>query len=652
MTSSPHLASPLWSPSDEQKRATSLHRFLAYTGFSSYKDLYQFSVTDLEKFWNHIWDFCQVISPQKGKTIIQDVESVENAVFFPEATLNYAENLLRHRGSTVAIEFFNEQGEYYSLTYDELYDHVSKVVLQLKQWEVGPGTIVAGYLPNIPQTVIAMLATASLGATWSSCSPDFGVSGVIDRFGQIHPSVLFIADGYFYHGKTFDCLEKLPDIQKGLPSVKHVVVIPYVHKEKKMCPEGIICYDDILNRPSSDSDISFVQVPFNHPLYILFSSGTTGVPKCIVHGTGGTLLQHLKEHQLHCDLKKGDKLFYFTTCGWMMWNWQVSALASGATLVLFDGNPMYPSPSILFDWAEKIEITHFGTSAKYIDSLAKLNLVLTQSHRLTKMRMIASTGSPLMPESFEYVYTHIKKDVCLSSISGGTDIVSCFALGNPMAPVWAGELQTPGLGMKIEVYDDETGHPRSSGKGELVCTAPFPSRPVGFWNDPAGTKYHQAYFSHYENIWYHGDYVEMTPHGGVIIYGRSDAVLNPGGVRIGTAEIYRQVEKLPEIIDSIAVGQEWNHDVRVILFVRLQDNVALTQELKDKIKQQIRVNTTPRHVPHKIIQIPDIPRTRNGKIAELAVRDVVHHLPIKNKESLANPDVLVFYENIEELTTE
>lgn len=642
------LDRPLWSPSLDQIKSTNLYRFLNYTGFPSYDDLYQFSINDLATFWGHIWNFCQIIASNRGNTTIENKESVEKAVFFPEATLNYAENLLRHRGATPAIEFFNEKQEYESLTHDELYDHVAQVVHILKQWNVGPGTVVAGYLPNIPQAVVAMLATASLGATWSSCSPDFGVSGVIDRFGQIKPRILFIADGYYYNGKTFDCLEKLPDIQKGLPSVQHIITIPYIHKKDNIIPEKTISYDAII-ASSSPSEISFAQVPFNHPLFILFSSGTTGIPKCIVHGVGGTLIQHLKEHQLHCDIKPGDKLFYFTTCGWMMWNWQVSALASGATLVLFDGNPVYPHPGILFDLADKVGITHFGTSAKYIDTLAKLNIHLQDISSLSTIRMMTSTGSPLVPESFEYVYTHLKKDLCLSSISGGTDIVSCFALGNPMAPVWSGELQTPGLGMKVEVYG-ENGLSLSSGKGELVCTAPFPSRPLGFWNDSNGSKYHQAYFSHYKNVWYHGDYIEKTPHGGIIIYGRSDAVLNPGGVRIGTAEIYRQVEQIPEILESVAIGQEWNHDVRVVLFVRLQEDLILDEELKTRIKHQIRVNTTPRHVPHKIIQVPDIPRTRNGKIAELAVRDIIHHLPIKNKESLANPDILVFYENIVELT--
>lgn len=635
---------PLWSPSKETISTSNLARFLNFTNCQSYDALYTHSINQPEIFWDQVWTFCDVIATTKGDIILENPQSVEKAIFFPKARLNYAENLLRTRNSTLAVEFTNERAETQTLTHQDLYEQVAKLAHQLRLWDIKAGDVVAGYLPNLPQTLVAMLATASIGAIWSSCSPDFGVAGITDRFGQICPKVLFLADGYYYNGHTFNCLDKLPEILQGIPSIEKTVVVPYV--KNTPIPSSSTSYDKIMDGPSKD--LTFEQLPFNHPLFILFSSGTTGVPKCIIHGAGGTLLQHLKEHQLHCDIKPTDKLFYFTTCGWMMWNWQMSALASGASLVLYDGNPAYPSLTVLFDLADRVGITHFGTSAKYIDSLGKANLKPNVTHKLKEMSLITSTGSPLAPESFDYVYENIKSDLCLSSISGGTDIISCFALGNPIKPVWRGELQTIGLGMKVEVFD-ENGHALRHGKGELVCTAPFPSRPLGFWNDPKGEKYHNAYYSQFENVWCHGDYIERTPHGGVIIHGRSDTVLNPGGVRIGTAEIYRQVEQLPEVLESLAVGQNWNNDVRIILFVRLKEGLILDENLIDRIKQQIRRNTTPRHVPSKIIQVPDIPRTRNGKIAELAVRNCVHKEPIKNKEALANPDALVFYENIKEL---
>lgn len=633
---------PLWSPSQEDINKSNMTAFMEHTHQKSYDDLYDFSIHQMDQFWSSLWDFCGVIAQEKGSIVIENPTSVEKAVFFPQAKLNYAENLLRRRDEELAIEFYNEKRHHKALTYHDLYLNVAKLADQLRQWGVQPGDRVAGYLPNLPQTIVAMLATASIGAVWSSCSPDFGINGVIDRFGQIQPKVLFSADGYYYHGKEINCLDKLPEIIAGIPSIEHTIVIPYV--KTNPISEEYSNYKELL-RKSHAKEVVFEQLPFNHPLFILFSSGTTGVPKCIVHSAGGTLLQHLKEHQLHCDVKPGDKLFYFTTCGWMMWNWLVTGLASQATLILYDGNPLFPKPRILFDIAEKTGMTHFGTSAKYIDSLAKIGFKPTKYHEYPALRMMMSTGSPLSPESFEYIYRELKSDICLASVSGGTDIVSCFALGNPIAPVWGGELQTSGLGMKVEVFD-ECGKAIVGEKGELVCTAPFPSRPIGFWNDPEDVKYHQTYFSQYNNVWYHGDFVERTSHKGLIIHGRSDAVLNPGGVRIGTAEIYRQVEQIPEVIESIAIGQNWNKDVRVILFVVLQENAILDEDLKDRIKRQIRDNTTPRHVPCKIVQITDIPRTKSGKIAELAVRNIVQGDPVKNKEALANPESLALYEGI------
>lgn len=488
-----------------------------------------------------------------------------------------------------------------------------------------------------------MLAATSIGAVWSSCSPDFGVQGVVDRFGQIEPKVLITTDGYFYNGKTFSNIERINEIKGRIPSLRDIVVINFAGLSE---PHSYTKYEELLQVP--DCEITYEPLGFNDPLFIMYSSGTTGVPKCIVHGVGGTLIQHLKEHQFHCDIHPGDRLFYFTTCGWMMWNWLVSGLASGATLMLYDGNPAYPQSDSLLDQVEALKITHFGTSAKYIDSLIKENCTPGDKHKFATLKMILSTGSPLVPEAFDYVYSSIKQDVCLASISGGTDIVSCFALGNPIRPVWRGELQGRGLGMKVEVFDDE-GRAVVGQKGELVCTAPFPSRPIGFWNDPEGTKYHDAYFSTYKNVWHHGDFVELTEHDGIIIYGRSDSVLNPGGVRIGTAEIYRQVEQVPEVKESIVIGQDWQGDVRVVLFVKLVEGVQLDDSLIATIKLQIRSNTTPRHVPAKIIQVTDIPRTKNGKIVEVAVRKAVHGEAIKNIESLANPEALEQYKNIPEL---
>src|SRR2546425_12312105 len=571
------------------------------------------------------------------------------ALWFPDARLNFAENLLRTRDHRDAIVFWGEDRVKRRLSHRNLYDLVSRLSQALADAGVKKGDGVAGYLPNLPEAAAAMLAAASLGAVWSSCSPDFGVQGVLERFSQIGPKVLFCADGYFYGGKEFDSQEKAAQILDQLPSVEECVVIDYLGSP---ATAGTSLYDFL--DPFDAGEIRFEPLEFDQPLYILYSSGTTGVPKCIVHGAGATLLQHVKEHRLHSDIKPGERLFYFTTCGWMMWNWLASGLASGATLLLYDGSPFLREGRILWDLADEERMTHFGTSAKYIDAIKKVALVPRQDYALSSLRAVLSTGSPLAPEGFDYVYECVKEDVCLSSISGGTDIVSCFALGCPTRPVWRGELQCRALGMDVDVFDEQ-GRPVREQKGELVCRRPFPSMPLGFWNDPDGRRYRAADFERFPGIWCHGDWVELTVHDGMIIYGRSDATLNPGGVRIGTAEIYRQVEQLEEVVESIVIGQDWPPgevgDVRVVLFVRLRDGVSLDQPLIDRIKRQIRANTTPRHVPAKVVQVSDIPRTKSGKIVELAVRNVVHGEAVKNIEALANPEALEHFRDREELKT-
>ena len=615
-----------------------------------YPALYDWSVTDTEQFWLALWSFCGVIAETRGGVVLADKNKMPGARWFPEARLNFAENLLRRRDPATAIVFWGEDRIKSRISYAELHDEVSRLAQALRAAGVKSGDRVAAYMPNLPGTVIAMLAATSLGAIWSSCSPDFGVQGVLDRFGQIEPKVLFAADGYFYNGKTINLVDRLKDISANLPSLQKIVVVPYTRRDPDIgaIPNSITVHDFMA--PYRPRDIVFEQLPFDHPLYIMYSSGTTGVPKCIVHGAGGTLLQHLKEHVLHTDIKPGDRLFYFTTCGWMMWNWLVSGLAARATLLLYDGSPFVAGGNILFDYADAESMKVFGTSAKYLDAVAKLGLEPRKTHRLAALGSMLSTGSPLVPESFDYVYRSIKSDIQLASISGGTDIVSCFALGNPLLPVWRGELQCRGLGLKVEVFNND-GQPVRGEKGELVCTAPFPSMPVGFWNDPDGAKYRAAYFERFPGVWCHGDYVELTAHDGLIIYGRSDAVLNPGGVRIGTAEIYRQVEQLDAVVESIVIGQDWEHDVRIVLFVRLREGLKLDAALSDRIGKQIRDNTTPRHVPAKIVQVGDIPRTKSGKIVELAVRDVVHGRAIRNIEALANPEALALYKDIPELQT-
>lgn len=641
----------LWRPSPEAIKQANLTQFITKirteydSSVTDFTSLYTFSVQQPAPFWQAVWSFCNVIAKDQGKRVLENNQGIETAKFFPDAYLNFAENLLRRRDDCVGITFYGEDKVVQKLTFQEIYQQTAKIANIFKEWGIQPGDRIAGYLPNFPQTIIAMLAATSLGAIWSSCSPDFGTQGVIDRFSQITPKVLLIADGYFYGGKTFVYLDRLPSILSHIPSLEKVIIIPYIST-----PEAIKAHDidspfdlwDDLLTDSKASTLDFVPLPFAHPLVILFSSGTTGTPKCIVHSAGGTLLQHLKEHQLHCDIKPNDQVFYYTTCGWMMWNWLVSALGSGASLVLYDGSPLYPRPTVLFDIAEKEGITLFGTSAKYIDSLNKFGINLNKTHSLPLLRMITSTGSPLSPASYDYVYDSLKKNICLASISGGTDIISCFVLGNPIGPVHRGEAQTRGLGLSVDVYDEE-GRSLVGKKGELVCTKPFPSQPIGFWNDPLGHKYHATYFNRFPNVWHHGDFVELTHQGGMIIYGRSDTVLNPGGVRIGTAEIYRQVDQISEVLGCVAVGQSWKNDERIILFVQLNEGITLTETLIEKIKAQIRQNTTPRHVPSKIIAINDIPRTKNGKIAERVVRDLIHAEPIQNQEALANPEALNQY---------
>ncbi len=648
---------PLWAPSQGRIEHANLTAFarMAVTDWelpvNDYPSFYRWSIERPDQFWQSLWKFGRV-KGERGDRALVDAHLMPGAKWFPEARLNFAENLLRKRDQSDAIVFWGEDKVRRRMSHGELYALVSRIAQALRAAGVTAGDRVGGYLPNMPESIAAMLATASIGAIWSSCSPDFGVQGVLDRFGQIEPKVLFCADGYWYNGKQIGSLDKAAEIVARLPSVEQVVVIPYLADSPNVSGvRGATTLPGFVER-YAPGDIAFERLPFAHPLYILYSSGTTGVPKCIVHGAGGTLLKHLSEQLLHSDVKPGDRLFYFTTLGWMMWNWLASGLAAGATLLLYDGSPFLGNGRILFDYADAEGMTHFGTSAKFIDAINKAGLAPATTHRLERLRAILSTGSPLVAEGFDYVYRSVKKDVCLASISGGTDIVGCFVIGNPILPVWRGEIQCRALGMAVEVFD-EAGKPIRRGKGELVCVKPFPSMPVGFWNDPDGSKYRAAYFEKYPNIWTHGDWSEITGHEGMVIYGRSDATLNPGGVRIGTAEIYRQVELLPEVVESLVIGQSWPpgemSDVRVVLFVKLQEGLALDDALVEKIKGQIRRNTTPRHVPAKIVQVPEIPRTKSGKIVELAVRNAVHGQPVKNVEALANPEALDHFRHRPEL---
>jgi len=614
--------------------------------FDSYNDLYQWSIDDSAAFWESLCEFCDVRFDTPATTILSRPGDIMYAGWFAGSKLNYAAHLLRHKGDRAAIVFFGENGVRRELSFDQLRQAVADVAAGLQSSGVVKGDRVAGFLPNCPEAIIAMLATTSLGATWSSCSPDFGVNGVVDRFGQIEPKVLFAANGYFYNGKRIDSLPIIAGIVEKIPSITTTVISPFLSDSEDLSSvNNAVAWRDFA---VADSVMSFVPVEFNHPLYVMYSSGTTGVPKCIVHGHGGSLLQHLKEHVLHTNISEQDRLFYFTTCGWMMWNWLVSGLATGATLILFDGSPFFDDGRILWTMAEQEAVTVFGTSAKYISALEKAGVRPRNDFDLSQLRAVLSTGSPLAPESFDYVYDAIGENLQLASIAGGTDILSCFAIGNPVLPVRRGELQCRGLGMAVEIFDD-AGNSLLEENGELVCTKPFPSAPVSFWNDAGNARYRAAYFERFPGIWAHGDFAELTEQGGFIIHGRSDSVLNPGGVRIGTSEIYRQVEKLHEVVESIVIGQNWGDDVRVVLFVVLRPEVDLDDELRKRICIAIRENTTPRHVPAKILAVPDIPRTKSGKIVELAVRSVVHGEAVKNTEALANPEALEHFRNIAEL---
>ncbi len=645
---------PLWVPGQEWIETANITGFTRLVNktfgknFSTYDELYRWSIEESASFWEFMWEYGDVIHSRKYDRVVRNFETMLECRWFEGARLNFAENLLRFRDERTALIFKGEGQEIESITYRDLYKQVSGLSRALKKMGVKSGDRVAGYMPNRIETIVAMLASTSIGAIWSSCSPDFGVKGALDRFGQIDPKVLFTADGYFFKGKTFDSLEKVREFSRQLPTLEKIVVVPYTKERPGL--EGLnnaVYYGDFLGN-GGEGDIEFEQLPFDHPVYILYTSGTTGPPKCIVHGAGGTLLQQLKELILHTDLKKDDTIFYFTTCGWMMWNWLVSSLAVGSTILLYDGHPFYPEPGELFRLAEEVGLNIFGTSAVYIASLEKAGVKPGECFDLRPLKAVLSTGSPLTEGSFEYVYRDIKNDLCLSSISGGTDIVSCFALGNPTLPVYKGEIQCRGLGMKVEVFD-EYGNSVINQKGELVCTAPFPSMPVYFWNDPGREKYRSAYFDVFPNVWHHGDYARITETGGVTIYGRSDATLKPGGVRIGTAEIYRQLEAFPEIADSLVVGQRWNEDQRVILFVKMAEGHSLTEDLQDRIRQSIKANASPRHMPAKIIEIDDIPYTINMKKVEVAVSKIIHGQEVKNRESLTNPESLDLYKDLPEL---
>ncbi|SEI22593.1 acetoacetyl-CoA synthetase [Pseudomonas asplenii] len=649
------MSEVLWRPSAERISKTRIEAFRRFVNhrhdlqIADYPALHRFSIEHRENFWQAIVDFFDVEFHNPPSRVLIEEQQMPSARWFPDATLNFAEHLLRRRDDHLAVVAVSEDGRRETLTHAELAAHVAGLQQRLREAGVGIGDRVAACMPNTWQTLVGMLATSSLGATWSCCSPDFGTHGVIDRFGQIEPKVLIACAGYRYAGKTLDQSAKLNEILEHLPTLQHLLLVPYTHSQVRvedLRTHARVSLWEEFYQPGGEP--YFVPVPFAHPLYILYSSGTTGIPKCIVHSTGGVLLQHLKEHGLHVDLGPQDCLFYYTTCGWMMWNWLVSALAVGATVVLYDGSPFHPGPQRLLDLIDSEDISVFGTSPKYLAALEQEGLSPRQTHRLTRLKTLLCTGSPLSPHSYDYVYREIKAELCLSSMSGGTDIVSCFVSGNPVLPVIRGQMQCKSLGMAVEVWDDK-GQPLHGEKGELVCTRHFPAMPVGLWNDPRQEKLKASYFSLFPGVWAQGDYAEELDGGGLMIHGRSDAVLNPGGVRIGTAEIYRQVEKVDAVVESLAIGQPWQNDVRVVLFVRLQEGMTLDDALQQRIRQVIRDNTTARHVPAKIVAVTDIPRTLSGKIVELAVRNVVHGLPVKNTDALANPEALEQFHDRPEL---
>jgi len=650
------MAKLLWKPTEQQIADANMSRFMERVNqwynlsLADYNQLYDWSISEIDKFWESVWKFLDIIHSKKYDRVVDDPFNMPGADWFSGAELNFAENLLRHRDNQTALVFKSEAKDAVRTTYAELYEQVAQMAQSLKEAGVVKGDRVAGFMPNMIEAVVAMLATASIGAVWSSCSPDFGIKGVLDRFGQIEPKVLFCPDGYFYNGKSFDSMERVAGILDALPATEKVVVVPYIQPvpDISKLPRAVL-WSDFISK-NKEPEIKFEQVPFSHPLYIMYSSGTTGKPKCMVQSAGGILINQLKEHVLHTDLKREDNLFYFTTCGWMMWNWLVCSLGVGATAVLFDGSPFHPDPEVLWDLAEKERVTVFGTSARYITALEQADAKPGSRFDLADLRAVLSTGSPLPVEGFEYVYREIKKDLQLASISGGTDINGCFAGGNPIGPVYAGQLQCRQLGMKVKAYDAD-GNGVMNQTGELVCEAAAPSMPIYFWNDSEGEKYRKAYFDRFPGIWCHGDFIEITDQMGVVIYGRSDATLNPGGVRIGTADIYPVVDALPEVADSLVVGQDWDNDVRVVLFVKLAPECKLDEDLIGRIKMAVRTHTTPRHVPAKIIQIEDIPYTLNMKKVELAVRNVIHGKPVTNRDALANPESLDLYEDLQELKT-
>ena len=644
----------LWKPLEQRIKSTNMYCFMNLINqkygknFTEYSPLYQWSIDNISDFWASMWEFADIKASRPYDMVVDDPDKMPGAEWFRGSRLNFAENLLRYQDDRTALVFKGEDQDTVRITYSQLYDAVSRVAAALKAAGVCKGDRVAGFMPNIPETIIAMLASVSMGAVWSSCSPDFGIKGVLDRFGQIKPKVLFTANGYLFKGKQIDSLERIANILKQLPSIEKVVVVPYTEKNPDInkVPNAVL-YNDFISKHTGHK-IDFEQLPFSHPLYIMYSSGTTGLPKCMVQSAGGILIHHMKEHLLHTDIKREDTIFYFTTCGWMMWNWLTSALAVGAALVLYDGNPFYPDPGVLWQMAQDEKITIFGTSAGYIAALQASGVKPGKTYDLTPLKSLLSTGSPLSIESFEYVYNEIKSDIQLASIAGGTDLNGCFALGNPMGPVYAGELQCRGLGMGVDSFD-ENGKSLINRQGELVCKSPFPSMPIYFWDDPDGQKYHDAYFDMYPGIWRHGDFITITERGGVVMLGRSDATLNAGGVRIGTSEIYRQTDTIKEIEDSLVVGQKWKNDVRVILFVKMLPGYELNRELKEKIKKTIRSNASPRHVPSKILAVKDIPYTLNMKKVELAVKKVIANKPVLNKDALKNPESLEYFADLKEL---